>query len=205
MNEKIRSSVTQPELSRTISVKRSLFDGLRDKEYRRLFIAERVRASVALQIQALRAQNGKMTQTQLGALLGKAQPWISKLEDPEYGKVTVATLLEVSDAFDVDLEIKFRPFSHALDELAAQGADYYQMPSFEAEKGAIEASIERIEDRMAGLPSDSIAYYRPVLPAGPTAETIPLEIVRCPQGPYAPSIKDTTTTPPKDSHGQKAA
>jgi hypothetical protein len=74
-----------------------------------------------------------MTQKQLGDALGKAQTWISVLEDPEYGKMSVATLLSLAVAFDTDLEIKFRPFSKALHELTKQNATYFEVRSFAEE------------------------------------------------------------------------
>jgi transcriptional regulator with XRE-family HTH domain len=78
-------------------------------------------------------QRNKMTQKQLGDAIGMAQTWVSKLEDPEYGKMTVATLLRLAEAFDTDLEIKFRPFSRTIEVLPRQGPGYYEVPSFEEE------------------------------------------------------------------------
>ena len=142
MNEELLLSPTRHESARTILVRKQLLQSFRDREYRREFVSERVRASIALQIRALREQRDRMTQTELGERLGKAQAWVSKLEDPSYGKVTVGTLLQVADAFDVDLEIKFRPFSKMLDEVSRQDASYYSMPSFDLEFGEPEISAE---------------------------------------------------------------
>ncbi len=62
-----------------------------------------------------------------------AQTWVSKLENPDYGKMTVATLLRLADAFDTDLEIKFRPFTESVDTLTRQSEDYFTVPSFTEE------------------------------------------------------------------------
>jgi transcriptional regulator with XRE-family HTH domain len=83
-----------------------------------------------------------MTQSQLGKAIGMAQTWVSKLEDPDYGKMTVATLLRLAGAFDADLEIKFRPFSRTLDLLPTQGPEYFYVPTFEQEYGSGEANPE---------------------------------------------------------------
>jgi transcriptional regulator with XRE-family HTH domain len=135
---------TRAESAPTISARRQLLQSFRDPEYRRLFTEERLRSSVALQIRALRQQRD-MTQAKLGEAIGMAQTWVSKLEDPEYGKMTVATLLRLAAAFDTDLEIKFRPFSKTLDTLPTQGPEYFHVASFEDDFGAGEFDASTID------------------------------------------------------------
>jgi transcriptional regulator with XRE-family HTH domain len=122
----------QNESEDMISARRGLLNSLRDREYRRFFVAERVRSSTALQIRALREERN-MSQAALGAEIGMAQTWISKLENPDYGKLTVATLLRLADAFDTDLEIKFRPFTTTINTLPRQGPEYFRVPGFNEE------------------------------------------------------------------------
>jgi transcriptional regulator with XRE-family HTH domain len=129
----------------TTLAKRQLFESFKDRGYRFAFVPERVRSSVALQIRALREQRNHMTQKQLGDAMGKAQTWISQLENPDYGKMSVTTLLRLAKEFDTDLEIKFRPFSTTIDTLPDQGPEYFTVPSFEEEKVDIEAKITREE------------------------------------------------------------
>jgi transcriptional regulator with XRE-family HTH domain len=131
--------VTQPGSDHTISARTQLLSSFRDAGYRHDFVKERVRSSVALQIRALRNQRRNMTQKELGDVIGMAQTWVSKLENPEYGKMTVATLLRLSEAFDTDLEIKFRPFSKTLESLPGQGPEYFHVPTFEEEFGQDDA------------------------------------------------------------------
>jgi len=85
-----------------------------------------------------------MTQKELGEAIGMAQTWVSKLENPDYGKMTVATLLRLAEAFDTDLEIKFRPFSRMLEAVPIT-PDYYVVPSFEEEFGQAQCSAEENE------------------------------------------------------------
>jgi transcriptional regulator with XRE-family HTH domain len=141
MNAEKLPSPIQDESSRTTLAKQ-LLKSWKDPEYRVAFVRERVRSSVALQIRALREQRHKMTQKQLGDAIGKAQTWISVLEDPEYGKMSVATLLSLAEAFDTDLEIKFRPFSRALHELTNQSSEYFEVRSFAEELPALENAQE---------------------------------------------------------------
>jgi transcriptional regulator with XRE-family HTH domain len=87
---------------------------------------------MALQIRALREQR-HMSQTELGHAIDMAQTWVSKLENPDYGKMSVTTLLRLAHAFGTDLEIKFRPFSTTIDRLSKQSDDYFLVPSFKDE------------------------------------------------------------------------
>jgi len=132
MNAEKLSSPILVESARTTLAKQ-LLESWRDRDYRAEFVRERVRSSIALQIRSLREQRNGMTQKQLGDAIGKKQTWISVLEDPEYGKMSVATLLSLAEAFDTDLEIRFRPFSRALHELTKQGPEYFEVRSFEEE------------------------------------------------------------------------
>ena len=139
------SSQIQTQSAHMTLTKRRLFEALKDQIYRSAFVQERVRSSIALQIRALREQRNKMTQRQLGDALGMAQTWVSKLENPEYGKMTVATLLRLAEAFDSDLEIKFRPFSASIDTLPTQTEEYFRVPSFDEEKAPIEDALRKEE------------------------------------------------------------
>lgn len=141
------------ESAGTILVRQQLLESFRDPEYRHAFVNERLRASVALQIRALR-QARTMTQKELGDAIGMAQTWVSKLENPDYGKMTVATLLRLAEAFDTDLEVKFRPFSETLDSLPTQGSEYFAVSSFNEEFGFERLApedvdkVRAIEDRL---------------------------------------------------------
>ena len=158
MNEEKLLIATQLEFDHTTLAKSQLLASLRDSDYRREFVKERVHSSIALQIRAVRRQRGNMTQSELGAAVRKAQTWISKLEDPEYGKMTVATLLRLAAAFDTDLEIKFRPFSELIESLSTQGPSYFNVQSFQEEfefqSLAAEdiATVDLIENRRFATP-----------------------------------------------------
>jgi transcriptional regulator with XRE-family HTH domain len=85
------------------------------KKYRDGYLQSRVRGFIAYQIQALREKLG-LTQAQFAELTGKKQSTISRLEDTEYGKVSVQTLLDIACATNVALVVKFDSYPEFLDQ-----------------------------------------------------------------------------------------
>lgn len=85
-----------------------LLQKLRKRPYRRAYVGEHIRRGIAHQIRALREDPTRnWNQGELSKRLGKPQSVVSRMEDPSYGKLTVQTLLEVAEVFDVALSIQF--------------------------------------------------------------------------------------------------
>jgi transcriptional regulator with XRE-family HTH domain len=96
--------------------KLELLDELEDREYREAFVEAHAKDTVAFQIRNLRKAND-WEQRDLAEKLGNAalQPMISRYENPDYGRYSITTLLELAKAFDVALVVRFAPYSELVE------------------------------------------------------------------------------------------
>jgi len=123
------------------SVGIQILQNLKDsKVYRHSFVAEKVRSSLATQIKTIREQRG-MSQPELAHAMGKSQSWVSRLEDPNQPAPTVPSLLQVAEAYDVDLEIRFGRFSTLIDHIDGLNQESLKVPSFSDELPVLEKKI----------------------------------------------------------------
>jgi hypothetical protein len=86
-----------------------------NKKFRDAFVSEHIRNGIPFQIRAMREER-KWTQGKLGESADKPRNVITRIEDPNYGKLTITTLLEIASAFEVALLVKFVPFHKLLRE-----------------------------------------------------------------------------------------
>ncbi len=111
-----------------------LREKLQRRAYRHAYLAEHVRCGIAYQIRALRDQR-EWKQGELSKRLNKPQSVVCRLEDPNYGKVTVQTLLEVANVFDVALELRFVPYSSFVLKTRDISSSAMHVPSFDDDIG----------------------------------------------------------------------
>jgi len=81
-------------------------DPFLDRDYRDSYLEGYVKTSIALQIRALRERLG-ITQSEFAKKLDVTQSVVSRLENTEYGAVTISTLLKVARENNVALEVRF--------------------------------------------------------------------------------------------------
>jgi transcriptional regulator with XRE-family HTH domain len=117
-----------------MSLRSQLLKKLRNKEYRDAFVAEYIYSRIPLKIRAMREKR-KMSQKALGAAAGVKQEWISKLEDPTYGRLTISTLLNIASAFDCGLIVDFVPFSKILNGATHLSPESFEVASFSDDYG----------------------------------------------------------------------
>jgi transcriptional regulator with XRE-family HTH domain len=97
--------------------------------FRTAYLNDQVRTNIAFQIRALRDQRG-WTQSKLAEKAGKPANAISRLEDPDYGKLTLTTLLEIAEAFDLALLVQFTEHDEWLNRMADVSPAALQKRSF---------------------------------------------------------------------------
>lgn len=112
--------------------KNKLISKLKNKEYRDAFLAELITTGIPFQIRALREQRN-LTQKQLGDQADMAQETISRLEDPNYGKLNLKTLKRLASAFDIGLVVRFAPFSELVSWEINLSPESLEVLSFEQE------------------------------------------------------------------------
>lgn len=106
-----------------MSAKSTWSDGflheLSDEAFRFAYLADQVRTGIAFQIKTMREQEERnWTQGELGEKMDKPQSTVARLENPDYGRVTVKTLLEVANSMDVGLLIQFVEWDDFLDRMS---------------------------------------------------------------------------------------
>lgn len=122
----------------------------KSKKYRSAFAKAQFKRLVPFQIRALRKQRGWSQET-LAANANLSQGVISRAEDPDYGNLTVNTILSIAEGFDVVLLGKFVPYSEFVRWYESLSEHLPPIHSFEEEQFV----FGELEDR--GLSTQSPA------------------------------------------------
>jgi transcriptional regulator with XRE-family HTH domain len=106
---------------------------LSDTEFRQEYMMDRVRSYIAFQIRTLREQRC-WNQADLAKAAGKTQSVISRLEDPDYGKLSLQSCLEIAVAFDIPLLVQFVEWDDWLTRMSNLSPSALRKRSFDADR-----------------------------------------------------------------------
>lgn len=90
-------------------------DWLDDPQTRQAYMVASVEQDIAWQVRINRERRG-WTQAKLAQLIGTKQSAIARMEDPSYGKHSLATLTKVAQAFQCALLLRLVDFDHFVNE-----------------------------------------------------------------------------------------
>ena len=90
----------------------SLVEELKDPEFRRVYVCDLARLSVAHAIRSQRQKFG-LTAAELGELCGKPQSVISRLENPDGPAPSTTTIAEVASAMGLAVHVVLKPLPGA--------------------------------------------------------------------------------------------
>ena len=132
-------------------IRKNIWKYLKDRVFRQTYVEEHVRAGVAHQIKAMREARG-WSQTQLAEKCGKSQSNIARIEDPDYGKFSIQTLLEIAHTFDVWLSLEFVSFGAGLARTSNRSAQALNAVSFDEEliQIAKHSTVTKMYDAQSG-------------------------------------------------------
>jgi transcriptional regulator with XRE-family HTH domain len=123
-----------------------------DPEMRHELVRDQVRTRLALLIRTLRDQDcRKWSQTELGRRMGKPQSVVSRIEDPDYGKLSLQTLFELAEAFELPLWVDLPEWEDWFRRIREVRVDELCRESFDAD-----ALINKAKHAREGVTSGAV-------------------------------------------------
>ena len=126
-----------------VMISNAFFDKIKHRSYRAGYIEEHAKTHVAYQVRALREER-EWTQKEFADAMGTLPSVVSRIEDPDYGKLSMQTLFEIAAAFDVALVIDYVSFPEFVSRKENVSPSALSVPSFDEDQFlAVEESAQR--------------------------------------------------------------
>lgn len=122
-----------------MNIHSKLISEMSAKEYREAYVASQINIGIPFQIRALRKSRG-WHQECLAEHAKMAQPRISEIERPGERRLNIETLLRISAAFDVGLQVRFVPFSELINWSESFDPEDFEVKSFDDEIAELTAA-----------------------------------------------------------------
>jgi transcriptional regulator with XRE-family HTH domain len=131
-------------------------------EARDAYVQAEVTTALSHQIRAIRQQRG-WSQGELAERLKTTQAVVSRLENPAYGRHSLQTLLQLSQAFDTGLQVRFVSLVTMLKETFHPNPADRLVPTFEEEAQLVgfddgSSTYHRVIDN----PTDGLVTNKPL-------------------------------------------
>lgn len=131
----------------------------KSKKYREEFVASQVKRGIPFQIRTLMKQK-EFSQERLATLSGLTQGVVSRAANPNYGNLTLNTVIRIAAGFDVAFIGRFVPFSELGGWFTNLSEESGKIPTFEEENRAMEqrgpsreAAISSVNDKYDKQPA----------------------------------------------------
>lgn len=155
--------------------RKKISEELKDKEYRDIFVEEKINIGIPFQIRALR---GELTQKEFGELFGINQEEISRYENINYSRFSLSTLKKLARAFDVGLMVRFVSFSELVEHDLTLSSESLKAVSFPEDSYFKEEPKEEFQPAVNVSDNFSITSLSNTLEDGNIARNFPLETAK---------------------------
>jgi transcriptional regulator with XRE-family HTH domain len=149
-----------------VSAFSSIWGKLRDKAYRDAFVASQLKRGLPTQIRVM-LKDRRWNQGDLARRSGLKQGVISRAADPDYGNLTINTILKIASGFDVAYVGRFVRFSDLARWYAGLSEPALSVPGFSDDNGLVERRGSESAAAQQRLPGPAkVAPWVPDIPAG---------------------------------------